>query len=111
MRYRSGCDKPLAQMEPGKVYEVSFEPQTTSNYFAPGHRLRIEALRSNFPRFDRNLNTGGNNCDEVEGVVARNVVHHSRQCPLQVTINVVKGRGTRYDPTSTDQNVETRGEV
>ena len=67
MRYRDGYDKPLVWMEPGKVYKVTLQPLTTSNYFAPGHRLRIEVSSSNFPRFDRNLNTGGNNYDEVEG--------------------------------------------
>ena len=45
---------------------MTLQPLTTSNYFAPGHRLRIEVSSSNFPRFDRNLNTGGNNYDETE---------------------------------------------
>jgi putative CocE/NonD family hydrolase len=90
MRYRNGYDKPLAWMEPGKVYPVKFQPMMTSNYFAPGHRIRIEISSSNFPRFDRNLNTGGNNFDETKGVVARNRVHHSRQYPAQITISVVK---------------------
>ena len=45
---------------------------------------------SNFPRFDRNLNTGGNNYDEAKGVVAHNVVHHSKQYPSQITVTVVK---------------------
>ena len=84
MRYRDGYDKPLVWMEPGKVYKVTLQPLTTSNYFAPGHRLRIEVSSSNFPRFDRNLNTGGNNYDEAKGVVAHNVVHHSKQYPSQV---------------------------
>ena len=90
MRYRNGYDKPPAWMEPGRVYEVSLQPLTTSNYFAPGHRLRLEVSSSNFPRFDRNLNTGGHNYDEAGGVVARNVVHHSKQYPSQVTVTVVK---------------------
>ena len=90
MRYRDGYDKPLAWMEPGKVYMVTLQPLTTSNYFEVGHRLRIEVSSSNFPRFDRNLNTGGNNYDEVKGVVAHNVVHHSKQYPSQVTVTVVK---------------------
>ncbi|MCK7518761.1 MAG: CocE/NonD family hydrolase [Ignavibacteriales bacterium] len=83
MRYRDGYDKPLVWMEPGKVYKVTLQPLTTSNYFAPGHRLRIEVSSSNFPRFDRNLNTGGNNYDEAKGVVARNAVHHSKQYPVE----------------------------
>lgn len=90
MRYRDGYDKPLAWMEPGRVYKVTLQPLTTSNYFAAGHRLRVEVSSSNFPRFDRNLNTGGHNYDEVTGVVAHNVVHHSKQYPSQVTITVVK---------------------
>ena len=68
-------------MEPGKVYKVALQPMTTSNYFAAGHRIRIEVSSSNFPRFDRNLNTGGNNYDETKGLVAHNTVHHSKQYP------------------------------
>jgi hypothetical protein len=90
MRYRDGYDAPLAWMEPGRVYKVTLQPLNTSNYFAPGHRLRIEVSSSNFPRFDRNLNTGGNNYDETRGVVAHNAVHHSRQYPSHVTVTVVK---------------------
>ena len=90
MRYRDGYDKPLVWMEAGKVYKVRFQPMTTSNYFAPGHRLRIEISSSNFPRFDRNMNTGGNNYDEVKGVVAKNTVHHSTQYPAEVVISVVR---------------------
>ena len=90
MRYRDGYDKPLVWMEPGKVVKFTLQPLTTSNYFAPGHRLRIEVSSSNFPRFDRNLNTGGNNYDEVTGVVAHNSVHHSQQYPSKVTVTVVK---------------------
>ncbi len=90
MRYRDGYDKPLAWMEQGKVYKVKFQPMTTSNYFAAGHRLRIDISSSNFPRFDRNMNTGGNNFDEVKGVIATNAVHHSARYPAEVVISVVK---------------------
>ncbi len=90
MRYREGYDRPPVWMENGKVYEVTLQPLTTSNFFQPGHRLRIEISSSNFPRFDRNLNTGGNNYDEAAGVVAHNVVHHSRQYPSKLTVTVVR---------------------
>ena len=90
MRYRDGYDKPLVWIEPGKVYKVTLQPLTTSNYFQPGHRLRVEISSSNFPRFDRNLNTGGNNFDESAGVIAHNAVHHSKGYPSQVTVTVVK---------------------
>jgi putative CocE/NonD family hydrolase len=90
MRYREGYDRPPVWMEDGEVYEVTLQPLTTSNYFRPGHRLRIEVSSSNFPRFDRNLNTGGNNYDEARGVVAHNAVHHSAEYPSRLTITVVK---------------------
>jgi putative CocE/NonD family hydrolase len=90
LRYRNGYDKPLAWLEPGKVYKVALQPMTTSNYFPAGHRIRIEVSSSNFPRFDRNLNTGGNNYDEAKGVVAHNAVHHSTEHASAVTLTVVK---------------------
>jgi putative CocE/NonD family hydrolase len=92
-RYREGYDRPAVSMEPGKVYKVTLQPLTTSNYFEAGHRLRLEISSSNFPRFDRNLNSGGNNYDEDKGVVAHNSVHHSKQYPSQVVVTVVKHDG------------------
>lgn len=92
MRYREGYDKPLVWMQPNKVYKVKFQPMTTSSYFAPGHKIRIEISSSNFPRFDRNLNTGGNNYDETKSVVAHNMIHHSKQYSAEVTITVVKNK-------------------
>lgn len=90
MRYRDGYDKPQVWMEKDKVYKFSFQPMVTSNYFAPGHRIRIEISSSNFPRFDRNMNTGGKNYDETKGVIARNSVHHSKQYPAEITLSVIK---------------------
>jgi putative CocE/NonD family hydrolase len=90
LRYRDGYEKPPVWMEPGKVYKVGLQPMTTSNFFPAGHRIRVEVSSSNFPRFDRNMNTGGKNYDETAGVVAHNVVHHSKQYPSQVTVTVVK---------------------
>ena len=89
LRYRDGYEREVF-MEPGRVYKVVMQPMTTSNYFEKGHRIRIEVSSSNFPRFDRNLNTGGNNYDEVKGLVAHNVVHHSKEHPSQITVSVVK---------------------
>ena len=98
MRYRNGYDKPLAWMEQGQVYEVTLQPLTTSNTFEAGHRLRIEVSSSNFPRFDRNLNTGGNNYDEAAFKVARNSVHHSKKYPSRVTVTrAARRRACRGD--------------
>jgi len=92
MRYRDGYDKPEVWMEKDKVYKVTLQPLNTSNYFAPGHRLRIEVSSSNFPRFDRNLNTGGKNWDETTPVTAHNVVHHSDKYPSTLTVTMVKAQ-------------------
>jgi putative CocE/NonD family hydrolase len=90
LRYRNGYDKPPAWMEKDKVYKVVLQPMNTSDYFDAGHRIRIEISGSNFPRFDRNLNTGGNNYDEEHGVAAHTGIHHSKQYPSAVTLTVVK---------------------
>ena len=88
MRYREGFDRDV-RMEAGKVYEVRLGPLATANVFGAGHRLRIEISSSNFPRYDRNLNTGGNNYDESEWRVARNAVHHSPEHPSRIVLPVL----------------------
>jgi hypothetical protein len=92
LRYRDGYEKPAMPMQPGKVYKVAFSPMVTSNLFPAGHRLRIEVSGSNFPRFDRNLNTGGRNYDETHPVTAHTTIHHSAQYPSSVTVSVMRGR-------------------
>lgn len=62
----------------------------TSNYFPAGHKIRIEVSSSNFPRFDRNLNTGGNNYDEAKGIVVENKIHHSKLYPSVIKLPFIK---------------------
>ena len=89
VRYREGYDKEVL-MEEGKVYKVDLTPMSTSNYFEKGHSIRIEISSSNFPRFARNLNTGGNNYDEKEGIIANNNVHHSVEYPSHIKLPMIK---------------------
>jgi len=89
LRYREGYDKEV-WMEKGKVYKVDLTPMVTSNFFAAGHRIRIEVTSSNFPRFDRNMNTGGKNYDEATGIKVENKIHHSAQYPSVIKLPVVK---------------------
>ncbi len=86
-RYREGFDKEVF-MKDGEVYKLEMSPLSTSNYFKKGHKIRIEISSSNFPRFDRNLNTGGNNYDETEGVTAHNIMYHSEKYPSQVRLPI-----------------------
>ena len=80
-------------LEPGKIYDYLIDLWATSYVFQAGHRIRVDVSSSNFPRFDRNLNTGGNNYDEVKGVIAHNAVHHDNEHPSKVTITVVPRSG------------------
>lgn len=88
VRYREGYDKEVF-MDNGQVYKVELTPMSTSNFFKKGHRIRIEVSSSNFPRFSRNLNTGGNNYDEKEGLIALNKIHHSRRYPSHIKLPIV----------------------
>ena len=85
VRYREGYEKEIF-MEKGTVYKVALTPMSTSNYFKKGHRIRIEVSSSNFPRFARNLNTGGNNYDEKDAITARNSIHHSAKYPSHIKL-------------------------
>ncbi|MFN3761237.1 MAG: CocE/NonD family hydrolase [Algoriphagus aquaeductus] len=89
VRYREGYDKEV-MMENGKVYEIKMTPMSTSNYFEKGHRIRIEVSSSNFPRFDRNMNTGGNNYDETEGKIATNSIHHGGKFQSRIVLPMIK---------------------
>lgn len=87
-RYRDGYAKPV-WMEPGLVYELAFELRPTSNAFLRGHQIRLEVSSSNFPRYDRNLNTGGRNYDETEWEIANNKVYHSTKYPSHLVLPTI----------------------
>jgi len=88
-RYRAGRDKPMQLMAPNQIYEIRFKLGAYSLYFGKGHRVRLQITSSSFPRYDRNLNTGGNNFDETRGVIARNRIYHGAAYPSRVILPVV----------------------
>ncbi|ANM32397.1 acylase [Acidobacteria bacterium Mor1] len=88
-RYREGYDKQV-MMEAGQVYELRMSSMLTSNVFKKGHRIRIDISSSNFPRFSRNMNTGGPNYNESEPKVAKNAVHLSEEHPSRIVLTVVE---------------------
>ena len=87
-RYREGFDQKV-WMEEGGVYQVQIDLDATSNYFAPGHKIRLQVSSSDFPLWERNLNTGGNNYDETEWVIAENTIHHSAEHPSHLILPVI----------------------
>ena len=76
-------------IEPGRVYRYTIDLWATSNLFKKGHCIRLEISSSNFPRFDRNPNTGGPIGAEATLVPALQTVHHSSEYPSHLTLPVV----------------------
>jgi len=89
VRYREGFDKKVLMKE-GEVYEIKLTNMVTANYFKAGHRIRLQVTSSNFPAYERNLNTGGNNYDESEWVVAENAVYHGKQYPSYIELPIIR---------------------
>ena len=87
-RYRNSPEKPEF-MNPGEVYKLAIDVWATSNVFKAGHRLRLEISSSNFPRFDRNLNTGEPAAFSSRMAKATNTIYHDREHPSAVTLPVV----------------------
>ncbi len=88
LRYRTSLAKPeLAR--PGEIYTMNIDAGVTSNVFRAGHRIRIDISSSNFPRFDRNPNTGRAIADETELRVANQTIYHGRQYPSHVLLPVI----------------------
>jgi len=89
-RYREdtkGAPKPIT---PGEVYEYKIDLWSTSNVFLKGHRIRLEVSSSNFPRFDRNLNTGKDAATSAEMMKATNTIYHDAQHPSALVLPVVE---------------------
>ncbi len=87
-RYRQSTARP-GPIEPGRVYEYHIDLWATSNVFKAGHCIRLEVSSSNFPRFDRNPNTGGDLATETNLVPAIQTVHHDGTYPSRVTLPII----------------------
>ena len=85
-RYREGVKAGEKFIEPWKIYEYVIDLWQTANYFPAGHRVRLEISSSNFPRFARNLNTGGDQALEVIPEVARQRVYHNAFYPSRLEV-------------------------
>jgi uncharacterized protein len=76
-------------IEPGVAYEYEIDLWATSNVFKAGHRIRLDVTSSNFPRWDRNPNTGHDFGADAELAAARQTILHDRQHPSYVVLPVV----------------------
>lgn len=89
-RYRDSQEKPEL-MNPGQIYKLKIDLWATSNLFRKGHILRLEVSSSNFPRFDRNLNSGIDASLSQQLVSATNTIYHDDQYPSALTLSIVPG--------------------
>src|SRR5881394_508949 len=88
LRYRNSQEKPeLAN--PGETYHITVDLWATSNVFLAGHKLRLEVSSSNFPRFDRNLNTGEEQARATRMIKSTNVVYHDKAHPSALILPVL----------------------
>jgi hypothetical protein len=88
-RYRDGGGKPAQPIAPDKVYSYAIDLWATSYVIQPGHRLRLEISSSDFPRFDRNLNTGEDAATGTRTAIARQTVYHSARYPSHLVLPLI----------------------
>jgi putative CocE/NonD family hydrolase len=91
LRYREGHHRASA-VEGGASYEVEVAMWDTAHRFLPGHCVRVEVASSAHPKFAINTGTGGDETEAHEGVVARNVLHHSALRPSRLVLTVLPQR-------------------
>ena len=75
-----------AVVQPDTAYEVEVDMWDTAHRFAAGHRIRLEVMSSAFPKYDRNLGTGGDMVTETDGVVADNRIWHDDAHPSRLIV-------------------------
>ncbi|MGA2217407.1 MAG: CocE/NonD family hydrolase [Terracidiphilus sp.] len=88
-RYRESTKGEPKPITPGQVYEYKIDLWATSNVFLKGHRIRLEVSSSNFPRFDRNLNTGKDAATSETMVKGTNTIYHDAEYPSALILPVV----------------------
>ncbi|MBM3944078.1 MAG: CocE/NonD family hydrolase, partial [SAR202 cluster bacterium] len=87
-RYRESTSKQKL-LKPGQTYEFTIDLWPTSNVFLKGHRIRVDISSSNFPRFDRNPNTGNRFGYDTEMRVANQTVFHESARPSHIILPVI----------------------
>jgi hypothetical protein len=91
MRYHASPEH-ATLINPGEIYEISLDLWATSNVFLRGHSLRLEISSSNFPRFDRNLNTGEEIKFSRSFVSAKNAILHDAQHPSALVLPIMPSK-------------------
>jgi putative CocE/NonD family hydrolase len=88
-RYRNSFKK-QELLTPNKVYEYTIDLWSVSHVFQKGHRIQVEVSSSNFPKFDRNPNTGHKFGEDAELEQATQIIHHDNEFASHIILPVVK---------------------
>jgi uncharacterized protein len=88
VRYRDSMER-AELMKPGQIYKLTISLSATSNVFRAGHMLRVHITSSDFPRFDRNLNTAEDPESATSSVKAANMIYHDRNHPSALIVPVI----------------------
>ena len=110
-RFRDSVWEPPKLIEPNKIYEYTVNLQATSNVFKKGHCIRVQVTSSNFPLWDRNLNTGNTPGSDTEMRLAHQTIHHDREHPSHILLPIVprtSGCGTVF-PGPIDGQLHANG--
>ena len=87
-RYRESFEAPTP-IEPGRPYEYTVTLNPTSNLFRQGHRIRVDVSSSDFPNFDRNHNTGGDDYANADLAPATQTIFHDSARPSRIILPVI----------------------
>jgi putative CocE/NonD family hydrolase len=87
-RYRESGENP-SLIDLGKIYDYTIDLWATSNLFKTGHKIRVEISSSNFPRFDRNPNTGHRFGMDAETITATQTIYHNAQHPSHILLPII----------------------
>ncbi len=88
-RFRESLEKP-SLIKPEKVYKYEIELRPTGIVFKKGHRIRVEISSSDFPLFNRNLNTGKDPYTSTEMVKANQTIYHTAEYPSHIILPVIE---------------------
>jgi len=93
-RYRTSTER-AEEIVPGKVYKYTIDLWATSNVFKAGHKIRVYVSSSNFPRFNRNFNTGEQTLGATKMLTAKQTIYHDAEHPSALVLPVIPRGGGR----------------
>ncbi len=106
MRFRNGyTENDTSMMIPGSVYPISIILNDVAITFKAGHKIRLDVTSANYPRFDNNLNNGGQMYVPGDSLIATNTVYASTSYPSHIVIPVEENINLAVDEINSVENI------